>query len=215
MSVQALHALGNYQSLHLGKVVDNQDPENRGRIQVKIVANELTLWAHVMVASAGSNYGQAILPKIDEMVVLAFISQDQVIIMGSIWTGDEPMFDEVETVEDNYVIKTPAESVLAFKDQEPKIEIQTRSGYQIKIDESSGGAIEIVRSSESIKLSSSGIEIMSQGSVSINAMEFSVSASTVRVDSGQANFTGTVIASTVNTPSVVGATYTPGAGNIW
>ena len=61
----------------------------------------------------------------------------------------------------------------------------------------------------------SGITITTSAVITLNASVLNVSASAVSVNAGSSNFSGTVIAATVNTPSVVAATYTPGAGNIW
>jgi hypothetical protein len=43
----------------------------------------------------------------------------------------------------------------------------------------------------------------------------SVSAATVNVDAGMAKFSGVVQCDTLIANSVVGTSYTPGAGNIW
>jgi hypothetical protein len=43
----------------------------------------------------------------------------------------------------------------------------------------------------------------------------SVSSGMVKVDAGMSKFSGVVQSDTVITNSVVSASYTPGAGNIW
>ena len=41
MSVVNAHALGLLHSLHMGQVIDNADPDTRGRIKLRLLANAL------------------------------------------------------------------------------------------------------------------------------------------------------------------------------
>ena len=66
----------------------------------------------------------------------------------------------------------------------------------------------------SITLAPSGISITCPGQVEVNGM-LVVSAPMVRFDTGMLRASGVVQADTVITNSVVSASYTPGAGNIW
>ncbi len=51
------HSPGPLQELHLGVVLDNDDPEDRGRVKLHLAATGLETWAAVMVPSAGGGYG--------------------------------------------------------------------------------------------------------------------------------------------------------------
>jgi hypothetical protein len=114
--------------------------------------------------------------------------------------------------------------------------LRSRNGVKITLDDQDGqeqfiaetpggqkvtlkdgpGSIEIADSNgNSIKMEASGITINASAVVTINASMLNVSASAVAVNAGSSSFSGTVLAATVNTPSVVAASYTPGAGNIW
>ena len=48
------HTPGNLHSLQLGQVTDNVDPEDRGRIKVRLVATPMEVWANVVAPSAGT-----------------------------------------------------------------------------------------------------------------------------------------------------------------
>lgn len=211
------HALGEFHSLQLGLVVDNVDPDSRGRIQVELQATDMKVWASVISLSAGQDYGTAFVPRIDEIVVLAFISPEMPLVLGSIWSGQSSMVTEADAVEDKYVIKTPAGSILQFDDEsQSKIHIQTPNQHHITINDGSGGEIEIVKGGESIKLSSSGIDIQTSLKVNITASaSVNVTAATVKVDAAMSKFSGIVQADTVITNAVVSSSYTPGAGNVW
>ncbi|HWV14432.1 MAG TPA: phage baseplate assembly protein V [Cellvibrio sp.] len=215
MSLVNAHALGLLHSLHMGQVLDNVDPDNRGRIKVRLLANAMEIWASVIVPSAGNGYGVCCLPRVDEIVVLAFITPEQPMVLGSVWSGQSSAPEDADPVEDHYVIRTPSGSVLDFSETEPGITLSTPQGYSITIDDSGGGEIEIKREGQSITLSASEVNITSSATVSVNASRVTVSASMVQVDAGMSRFSGVVQADTVIANAIVGTTYTPGAGNIW
>lgn len=209
------HALGNLQSLHLAQVIENLDPDNRGRIKVRLQASPMEVWASVVAPSAGQGYGASFIPRLDEIVVLAFITQDLPLILGSIWVGGNSVPEDADPQQDHYVIRTPSGSVLEFDDADgPKVEMRTRSGYRISINESDS-EIKVELGTQSVTLSSGEISVRSSGPVNIDAATVNVSAGMVQVDAGMSRFSGVVQADTIIATSVVGTTYTPGAGNIW
>ena len=215
MSLINSHLLGGTQSLHIGQVMDNADPEHRGRIKVLLHANQLELWAGVIVPSAGNGYGIACLPRNGELVVLAFVTSDQAMVLGSVWSGQSSAPSEADPVESHYLLKTPAGTVVDPNDDGPSVSLTTPQGYSVTITDGNGGEIEIKREGQSIKLTSSEVNVTSSGTVSVNASRVTISASMVQVDAGMSKFSGVVQADTVIANAIVGTSYTPGAGNIW
>ncbi len=209
------HTLGHLHSMQLARVTENVDPDNRGRIKVRLQSSPMAMWASVVTLSAGEGYGASFIPKIDEIVVVAFIDQDAALVLGSIWTGSESRPEDADPQEEHYVIRTPGETVLDFDDSVPKVELRTRSGYRITITEGSGGEVKIERGSQSVTMTASEITVDSAGPVNINAATVNVSASMVQVDAAMSRFSGVVQCDTIIATSVVGTSYTPGAGNIW
>ena len=66
------------------------------------------------------------------------------------------------------------------------------------------------------KLEAAGITITASAKVTINAGGIcEISAGTLNVSAGLSRFSGVVQADTVISNSVISASYTPGAGNIW
>jgi len=215
MSVNTAHSLGSMQAMHMAEVVDNVDPETRGRIKVRMLATDVELWASVVVASAGQGYGVTCIPKIEEKVVVAFITPEQPLVIGSIWAGDGAMPGEADAVEDHYTVVTPEGSVLTFDDADgPHIEIKTSSGYSLKIDEGNGGKITVTRGGQSIEMSSSEVKI-SGTKIVMDASMIEMNASQITANAGMSKFSGVVQCDTCIATSVVGTSYTPGAGNIW
>ena len=210
------HALGQLQSLQLAQVIDNVDPDGRGRIKVRLQSTPMELWASVIAPSAGQGYGVSFIPRLDEIVVLAFVTPELPLVLGSVWAGQSSVPEDADPHEDHYVVRTPAGTVVEFDDGDgPKVEMRTQSGYRININESNGGEITIERGAQSIKLTPAEINIDSSGPVNINSSTVNVSAAMVKVDAAMSKFSGVVQADTVIATSVVGTTYTPGAGNIW
>lgn len=210
------HSFGALQTLHLAIVLDNQDPDNRGRIKVRLAVGGMELWAAVLTNSAGPDYGVSLLPKIDEKVVLAFISPEVAVVMGALWSGGDSHPQEAREVEDVYCIRTPSGSQLKFDDTEDaKIDIKTSSGYHLEISEAEGGKVLIEKGSESIEFSSAEIKINASSKVSIEAAQVKVSAGMVEVEAGMSKFSGVVKCDTLISNAVVSSSYTPGAGNIW
>ncbi len=216
MSLVNPHTLGLLHSLHMGQVVDNDDPDSRGRIKLRLLANAVEVWASMVVPSAGTGYGFSCLPRINEIVVVAFITPELPLVLGSVWSGQNSVPEDADAIEDHYVIRTPSGSVLDFNDSDgPQIKLTTPQGYHLTINDGSGGEIEIKRDGQSIKLSASEVNITSSATVSVNASRVNISASMVQVDAGMSRFSGVVQADTVIANAVVGTSYTPGAGNIW
>jgi hypothetical protein len=96
-----------------------------------------------------------------------------------------------------------------------KLILTTPGGQEIRLTDGPG-VIEIADSNgNSITLDSSGVTITASAKFSVQAGTVEVSAGSVTVNAGMSRFSGVVQADTVITNSVVSASYTPGAGNIW
>ena len=209
------HTLGHLHSLQLAQVTDNADPDQRGRVKLRLQSAPMEMWASVVAPSAGQGYGASFIPRLDEIVVVAFLNPDTPLVLGSVWSGQGSAPPEADPQEEHYVIRTPNDTVLEFDDNEPKVELRTRSGHRVSIDESGGGEVKVELGSQSVTLTPSEITVDSAGPVNINASTVNVSASMVQVDAAMSRFSGVVQCDTIIATSVVGTTYAPGAGNIW
>ena len=78
------------------------------------------------------------------------------------------------------------------------------------------GSCELVDSNgNSLKLETAGITVTAAAQVKVEAATVEVSAGMVTVNAGMSRFSGVVQCDTLISNSVVSASYTPGAGNIW
>lgn len=210
------HLLGQLHSLQLAQVIDNADPDNRGRVKIRLQSAPMEMWASVVAPSAGQGYGASFVPRLEEIVVIAFLNQDTPLVLGSIWCGNGSRPEDADPQEQHYVIRTPNDTVLEFDDNDPKVELRTRSGYHVTITESGTGEVSIERGAQRITMTASDISVESSGQININAAAtLNVSAPMVQVDAAMSRFSGVVQCDTIIATSVVGTTYTPGAGNIW
>lgn len=209
------HSLGNLNELHLGIVLDNTDPESRGRIKVRLHATQLEVWASVIVPSAGNGYGISHLPRQNEQVVLAFISPNLPMVLGAVWSGGSSHPSDAAPVEERYFMQSPAGIKVLLDDQAPKVEIKTPAGHHLTITDEGSGIVTIERDSEKIEMKSDGISITSATKVKVQASQVEVTAGMVKVNAGMSQFSGVVQCDTLITNAVISSSYTPGAGNIW
>jgi hypothetical protein len=93
--------------------------------------------------------------------------------------------------------------------------LETPAGQKVTLKDGPG-SVEVADSNgNSVKLDTSGITVNASVKVTINASTADLSAGMVNVNAGMAKFSGVVQADTVITNSIIAASYTPGAGNIW
>lgn len=93
--------------------------------------------------------------------------------------------------------------------------LETPGGHRITLSDMPM-AIDITDASgNEVKLDPSGVTIRASARVTVFASEMKINASALNLDAPLAKFSGTVQCDTLVTNSVVSASYTPGAGNIW
>jgi hypothetical protein len=101
------------------------------------------------------------------------------------------------------------------QDGQEKLLLETPGGQKVTLKDGPG-SIELADSNgNTVKLEAAGITLTASAKVTIQASMIAMSAGMVTVDAGMSKFSGVVQADTVITNSVISASYTPGAGNIW
>jgi hypothetical protein len=102
------------------------------------------------------------------------------------------------------------------QDGQEKLILETPGGQKITMQDGPGSIDVVDSNGNSVKLEASGVTVNASASVTINAgAQVSVSAGMVSVTAGMSQFSGVVQCDTLISNTVVSATYTPGAGNIW
>jgi hypothetical protein len=85
----------------------------------------------------------------------------------------------------------------------------------VAVHATGGSGVVIEAGLTKVEVTPSKAVITSPGTVQIDSSVLKVNSSTLAVNTAMANFSGTVKANTMITNTIVAATYTPGAGNVW
>ena len=93
--------------------------------------------------------------------------------------------------------------------------ITTPNGVSGELTDSGGGKVEFKTSGTTMTIDTQGVTVNTSMNLTVQATQVSISAAMVTVDAGLSKFSGVVQADTVICNSIVSASYTPGAGNIW
>jgi phage baseplate assembly protein V len=212
-------------SVFVAVVVDNADPEGLGRVKVRFsslgtLARPVPdTWARMATLMAGKDQGSWFLPDVGEEVLVAFEAGNVAhpFVIGSLWSANSPP-PQTTGASNNQKVLRSRNGVKVTLDDDPGQErfiVETPGGQQIILKDGPGSIAIEVGKDASIKLDNNGIRIETSFSVKVSASQVSISTGMLTVDAGMSKFSGVVKADTVITNSVVSASYTPGAGNIW
>lgn len=218
---------GHWYGVFPALVSDIKDPDGQGRVKVTLpwapdtAGGRYEAWARLATLMGGNNRGSWFIPDTNDEVLVVFEGGDprRPYVIGGLWNGSDAPPDSMDGAGNNYrkVLRSRNGVKLTMDDSDgqEKFIVETPGGQKITLKDGPG-AVEIVDSNgNSIKLETSGITITASAKVTINASQVAVSAGMVTVDAGISKFSGVVQADTVICNSIISASYTPGAGNIW
>ncbi|HEX8137119.1 MAG TPA: phage baseplate assembly protein V [Pyrinomonadaceae bacterium] len=216
---------GRWYGVYPALVSDNQDPEGQGRVKVTLPWSPDTsggryeAWARLATLMGGNNRGSWFVPDVGDEVLIVFEGGDpkRPYVVGGLWNGTDSPPASMDSNNTQKVLRSRngVKITMDDTDGQEKLVLETPGGQRMTLKDGPG-TVEIVDSNgNSIKLEPSGITITAAAKVTINASTVEVSASMVTVNSGMSKFSGVVQADTVICNTIVSATYTPGAGNIW
>jgi len=237
MKGQALHELfdsrlprgygGHFYGVYVAVVTDIVDPDGQGRVRIKLPwspdgeGSAYETWARLATMMAGNNRGSWFIPDRNDEVLIIFEAGDprRAYVVGSLWNGHDAPPESMDSAGNNDIkvlrSRNGVKITIDDKSGQENLMLETPGGQKITLRDGPG-AIELQDSNgNSIKLESSGITVNASAKVTINGSLVEISSGTVTVNAGMSNFSGVVKADTVITNSVISASYTPGAGNIW
>ena len=212
--------------VHLGLVVDVQDPQSLGRVKIHLPAidpeAEASIWARVAVPFAGDNFGAFFLPDVGTEVLVAFTAGDvgAPVVIGNLWNGGAAPPEQLGgSGVDRWTMtgkKGTRVAILETGAGQEEVEIETPAGVKATITDRGGGEIKLETGTETVKLSTSGIKVSSASQVEVSgSATVKVSAPFVKVDCPFTQVTGILFCDMLVTNSVMSPSYTPGAGNVW
>jgi uncharacterized protein involved in type VI secretion and phage assembly len=220
MHTDAMHAC------QLAEVVAVDDPSQLGRVKIRLTTMDAEgaaeIWAAVAVPFAGNRRGAFFIPDVGDEVVVTFLAGDSrhPIVIGALWSGrDIPPEQLPGKSVDRWSITGKAGTRIAIVEVDAasaKIELSTPGGVKATLTDESGGSMKIEDSSgNTITIDAQGITLQTSANVTVNASQVDVTAGMVKVDAALSKFSGVVQCDTLIATSVVGTSYTPGAGNVW
>jgi uncharacterized protein involved in type VI secretion and phage assembly len=218
---------GHWYGVFPALVTDIKDPDGQGRVKIRLPWSPDTggsgyeAWARLATMMAGSNRGSWFIPDVDDEVLVAFEAGDpsRPYVVGGLWNGSDSPPESMDGSGQNNkkVLRSRNGVKITLDDQtgQENFIVETPGGQKITLKDGPG-VVEIVDSNgNSIKLETSGVTITAAAKMTLNASTFELNAGMVTVNSGMSQFSGVVQTPTIIANSVVGTTYTPGAGNIW
>ena len=216
---------GRLYGVYSALVTDNQDPEGLGRVRVRLPwttdqdGDPYEIWARIATLMAGGDRGTWFIPEVDDEVLVAFEAGNprSPVVLGGLWNGVDTPPESMQN--DNPIRSITSRSgvkvIFDDTDGDVKLTLETPGGQQIVCTDNPT-AIEISDSNGNrIKMEAAGITVDTSAKFTLNASTVEVSAGMVTVNAGMSKFSGVVQSDTLIANSVVGASYTPGAGNIW
>lgn len=218
---------GRFYGVYPAQVVDVVDPDGQGRVRVRLPWSPDTdggnyeAWARLATLMAGGGRGTWFVPDVDDEVLVVFEAGDprRPYVVGGLWNGVDAPPETMDGGGDNHLkVIHSRNGVKITLDDQPgseRLRIETPGGQSVTLEDGPGTIVAEDANGNSVKLESAGITVTAAAKVSVQASTVEVSAGMVKVDAGMSTFSGVVKADTVITNSVVSASYTPGAGNIW
>lgn len=223
----ALGLGGRFYGVYPALVVDIADPDGEGRVKIKLPWSpdpdgaDYEVWARIATLMAGGGRGSWFIPEVDDEVLVCFEAGEpkRPYVIGGLWNGqDQPPVsmdsggsNDVKQIHSRNGVKVTLDDASG----QEKLILETPGGQMVTLKDGPG-AVEIVDSNgNSVKLETSGITVTASAQVKVNASNVDISATAVQVNAGMSVFSGVVKADTVISNSVISASYTPGAGNIW
>jgi uncharacterized protein involved in type VI secretion and phage assembly len=218
---------GRWYGVCAALVTDIKDPDNQGRVKVTLPwapdsgGARYEAWARLATLFGGNNRGSWFIPDVDDEVLVAFDNGDprRPFVLGGLWNGRDRAPATMDGAGNNYkkVLRSRNGVQITLDDQDGQetLLLETPGGQKVTLTDGPG-SIELADSNgNSVKLEAAGITLNASAKVTIQASMIAMSAGMVTVDAGMSKFSGVVQADTVISNSVISASYTPGAGNIW
>jgi uncharacterized protein involved in type VI secretion and phage assembly len=205
-------------------VIDNVDPDSRGRVKVRlgqIGAGEKAseAWARIATLMAGDNRGTWFIPEVKDEVLVAFDAGDirRPYVIGALWNDTDSPPATMDANNTKKLLRSRSGVKITLDDQAGRESflVETPGGQRLLLKEGPG-AVEISDSNgNSVQLEATGVSVTAAAKVTINAATIEINSGILSVNAGMSKFSGVVQCDTLISNSVISASYTPGAGNIW
>jgi uncharacterized protein involved in type VI secretion and phage assembly len=216
---------GLFYGVYPALVVDLQDPDSQGRVKVRLPwspdsgSASYEVWARLAVLMAGNNRGTWFIPDVNDEVLVCFEAGNprRPYVVGALWNGSDAPPESMDADNNLKTILSRQGIRMTMDDTigAVKLRLETPGGHSIVLDDGQLSITVEDMSGNSMTMQPSGITITAAAQVKVNAATVEVSAGMVTVNAAMSRFSGIVQCDVLITNSVISASYTPGAGNIW
>lgn len=218
---------GRFYGAYPALVSNIKDPDGQGRVKVKLPWSpdgqgaSYEAWARLATTMGGNNRGTWFIPDTNDEVLVIFMGGDprQPCVVGGFWNGQDKPPQSMDGAGKNYIktirSRNGVQITLDDTDGQETMTLQTPGGQSVTLKDGPGSITLQDSNGNSAKMEAAGITVTASAKVTVNASTVEISAGMVTVNAGMSTFSGVVQADTVITNSVVSASYTPGAGNVW
>jgi uncharacterized protein involved in type VI secretion and phage assembly len=177
--------MGGENGIRIGLVVDNQDPQNLGRVKVvyPTLDDQESDWARLVTPMAGKERGIFFRPEVDDEVLVAYEEGDprRPYIVGSLWsTPDNPPPDDGADQNNWRFIVSRSGHRFIFNDRagEETIEIIDKNAHHTIVIDSANqkivvtcteGDVEVSAANGQVTLKARTVQVEASDSVTLKA----------------------------------------------
>jgi len=216
--------MATLEGVYSASVTDNHDPEGLGRVRVRVSALDNVIgargvWARVATLMAGRNRGTLFLPDVGDEVLVAFEAGDQraPYVLGALWNAKSPPPAEASDAATVKLIRSRTGVTIRIRDDNTtgSLVIETPGGQRITLQDGPAAVRVEDANGNVVTMETSGVTVTASATVTLNASSATLNAGMLTVNAGMSRFSGVVQCDTMMSNSVISASYTPGAGNLW
>jgi uncharacterized protein involved in type VI secretion and phage assembly len=227
VAVTAEPSPAHWYGVYTALVADVVDPHGQGRVKVTLpwvtdpAAGSFELWARLATLMAGPGRGTWFVPQAGDEVLVAFEggNPSRPVVVGALWNGSDAPPESMDGAGANTIrsitTRNKVKVTLDDADGRERLVLETPAGQKVTLQDGPGSVTIEDANGNSVKLEPAGITVTASAKVTVNAGTVEVSTGMLTVNAGMSKFSGVVQCDTLIASSVVGASYTPGAGNIW
>lgn len=215
----------HYYGLYPAVVSDNQDPDGQGRVKVRLPwapdsgSAEYDTWARLATLNAGNGRGSWLVPEVGDEVLVGFGggSPDQPFVVGSLWNGSDDPPERMDAANNIRSLTSRSGIRITMDDTSAavKLTLSTPGGRTVTLDDAASSITLDDGNGNSLQLSPGQVTLTAASALTINAGTISIDCGMADVSSPMWTYSGVIDCSTLIASAVVGASYTPGAGNVW
>ena len=212
------------QGVYSASVMDNRDPEGLGRVLVRVPgvtdAAGGDLWARVATMMAGRGRGTWFIPEPGDEVLVAFERGEtrSPYVIGALWNAKSRPPATAQDATSLRLVRSRNGITLRIRDDASNnsLVLETPGGQRITLQDGAAAVRIEDANGNTVTMAASGVTVQSSATVTLSAgSAVDISAGMLTVNAGMSRFNGVVQCDTLISNSVVSASYSPGAGNIW